>query len=891
MCKQLICLTSLVLALVLVGSAGAQPTGEILVEWWLNFGGNAVADVLNNPDYPDNPDGSTWLDVFEVPQGGKPADLSVLGDNYGARLRGYLYPPADGDYTFWITGDNGSDFLLSTDEDPANAIVMCQVPGTEWTGEREWDKYPDDQKSDPVTLTAGTKYYVEAIYKEGGGGDGVAIGWGGPTIGEGPEVIEGQYLSQWVRPSDLIASNPVPADGDLLRDTWVNLQWSAAPGAVSHDVYLGESFAEVNDGTGDTFRINQTGTMFLIGFFGFPYPDGLVPGTTYYWRIDEIEADATVQKGDVWSFMIPPRKAFRPDPPDGGQYVGLNATLNWTAGFGARMHYVNFGDNFDDVNNAVGGFPTVVASYTPGTLELEKTYYWRVDESDGPTTLKGDVWSFTTLPVIPIANPNLVGWWKFDKGYGTNVVDWSGHGNHGAIQGDPRWVTGQVGGALELDGAGDYVDCGNDATFDITAELTLAVWVNANDMLNGQHNCWLGKGDNAYAIKHQSGNYIEFFIYDGAWNSAQYSTNLTSLNGEWHHMAGTYDGSQLRFYLDGQLEVTLAHASTIGTATHPVTIGENSQATGRFFDGLIDDARIYNKALTLEEIQDAMRGDPLLAWNASPKNNATVDVGRARQPLTWSPGDNAAQHDVYFGTDKDAVRNADASDATGIYRGRQTAASYSPPEPLEWGTGPYYWRIDEFNTDATISTGNIWSFAVGDFLVVDDFESYNDIPAAEPGSNLVYLTWQDGYDNPATNGSTIGYTTGASMETDTVHGGLQSVPYAYNNNFKSSQATLPLTSLRDWTQEGVTKLSLWFYGDPANAPERMNVALNGTAPVYHDDPSAATIDDWTEWIIDLSAFGVPLTNVTSITIGFGIPGSTAAGGTGDMLFDDLLLIR
>ncbi len=129
------------------------------------------------------------------------------------------------------------------------------------------------------------------------------------------------------------------------------------------------------------------------------------------------------------------------------------------------------------------------------------------------------------------------------------------------------------------------------------------------------------------------------------------------------------------------------------------------------------------------------------------------------------------------------------------------------------------------------------------------------------------------------------------METGNVHGGHQSVPYAYDNNFKSSQATRTLTSRRDWTQEGVAKLSLWFYGDPANAPERMNVALNGAAPVYHTDPSAATIGAWTQWPIDLSEFGVPLTNVNSVTIGFGIPGSTAAGGTGDMLFDDLLLIR
>jgi hypothetical protein len=153
------------------------------------------------------------------------------------------------------------------------------------------------------------------------------------------------------------------------------------------------------------------------------------------------------------------------------------------------------------------------------------------------------------------------------------------------------------------------------------------------------------------------------------------------------------------------------------------------------------------------------------------------------------------------------------------------------------------------------------------------------------------MVWADGYSNPAVNGAFVGNMDVPLMEHSNVHGGSQAMPYSYDNNFKTSQATLPLTSLRDWTREGITKLSLWFYVDPANAPERMNVALNSAAPVYHTDPSAATIGAWTQWTIDLSEFGVPPTNVTSITIGFGVPGSTAAGGTGDMLFDDLLLIR
>ena len=124
------------------------------------------------------------------------------------------------------------------------------------------------------------------------------------------------------------------------------------------------------------------------------------------------------------------------------------------------------------------------------------------------------------------AQADLVGWWRLDDGSGTTAADSSGNGNDGTIQGDPQWVAGKVGGALEFDGDGDYVDCGNDAVFDITEEITLSVWINANDILNGEHNCWLGKGDNTYAIKHQSGNNLEFFVYDGSWHATNYTLTL-----------------------------------------------------------------------------------------------------------------------------------------------------------------------------------------------------------------------------------------------------------------------------------------------------------------------------------------------------------------------------
>ena len=102
---------------------------------------------------------------------------------------------------------------------------------------------------------------------------------------------------------------------------------------------------------------------------------------------------------------------------------------------------------------------------------------------------------------------------------------------------------------------------------------------------------------------------------------------------------------------------------------------------------------------------------------------------------------------------------------------------------------------------------------------------------------------------------------------------------------------MTLVSPHDWTADEVTKLSLWFRGNSSNAEDRVYVALNGNAVVYHDDPAATQMTGWTEWVIDLAAFGVDLTNVNSITIGIGTTNSPAAGGTGTMHFDDLRLIR
>jgi hypothetical protein len=204
------------------------------------------------------------------------------------------------------------------------------------------------------------------------------------------------------------ASKPTPRDGSYIDDTWVSMTWKPGDFAVSHDVYFGENSDEVNNGTGDTFQGNQTTMDFLVGFPGFLYPDGLVPGTTYYWRIDEVnDADPdSPWKGDVWSFRVPPKTAYQPTPTDGVQLADANnVTLRWTPGFRAKLHTIYFGEDYDEVNNATGGVMAGAASYNPGPLELEKVYYWRVDEFDPPATYKGDVWSFATPGAVGNPQP------------------------------------------------------------------------------------------------------------------------------------------------------------------------------------------------------------------------------------------------------------------------------------------------------------------------------------------------------------------------------------------------------------------------------------------------------------------------------------------------------
>jgi hypothetical protein len=265
-------------------------------------------------------------------------------------------------------------------------------------------------------------------------------------------------------------------------------------------------------------------------------------------------------------------------------------------------------------------------------------------------------------------------------------------------------------------------------------------------------------------------------------------------------------------------------------------------------------------------------------------SNGAENVNQ-KQILTWAPGDNSASYQVYFGTDKDAVRDADTGSPE--YKGGKNLDSESyDPGLMEWDTD-YYWRVDEVKADGTTQKGMVWGFTAANFFIIDDIESYNDIEEGQAGSNRIYNAWVDGYNDP-TNGSQTGHLDPPFYEETLVHSGNKSMPFTYDNAAGKSEATLTLTDRRDWTERGVNRLTIWFLGNLMNSPEQMYVMLNGSATVNHDNPEAAKEAKWTEWNIDLQAFadqGVNLASVNSITLGL----SSVTGGSGILYFDDIRL--
>jgi hypothetical protein len=157
--------------------------GTILREFFQWSNGTFVAPPNFNP--ATTPTSAQLMAQLETP--------TNISDWYTHRVRGYLHPPQTGNYQFWLATDDDGELWLSTTDQPANKQKIAYIAGN-WAGVREWNKHAT-QQSVLIPLVAGQRYYIEVLQSEGGGGDNLAVGWSGPGLPAGINVVEGRYLS------------------------------------------------------------------------------------------------------------------------------------------------------------------------------------------------------------------------------------------------------------------------------------------------------------------------------------------------------------------------------------------------------------------------------------------------------------------------------------------------------------------------------------------------------------------------------------------------------------------------------------------------------------------------------------------------------------------------
>jgi len=616
------------------------------------------------------------------------------------------------------------------------------------------------------------------------------------------------------------------------------------------------------------------------------------------------------------------RKAWNPSPVNDAYDVPLSKTLTWNAGTDPdtgseyTRHDVYFGTNFDDVNSGTVPTATVtgINEHTPPAFDYYERCYWRVDGVNASNeTLKGNVWTFKAIyDDALIVDPNLVGWWKLDG----DPTDSSGYGNHGIENGNPGYVTGYDGQAIDFDGSDDYINCGNPPRFNMNTNITVACWVKSP--LGPSWSSFVskrGEDGQGWKLRRQGGGNFATFTLRGTSAGDDPTGNININDGEWHHVVGTYDGANRNLYVDGQFDTggSLADTGTINPAPNDnVVIGAFSRidrdpTVQTLTNATLDDVRIYDYALTNAQVIEVMRINLAWAWSPDPRNGET---GVDKEPtLSWTPGDYAPPtdgHFVYFGAD-DPANLALAADQP------QSPSNYSPGA-LDLDT-TYYWAVDEANDAAPgdVDPGKIWSFTTSDHLVIDDMDSYE---SQEP--NYIFNTWKDGfgdYNCVGGNGTGSGLSSGSinlsefqSMKYEYDNDGMVSVPYpsgpldeprAFYSVAKANVADLPSGIGSDWTVGGAEALVLHFYGETTNSIESMWVELTdgsgGKATATYgdyadEDPCDIDKVSWYQWNIDLDDFtGVTLTDVNSIAIGIGDPDATEPGGGGVIYFDDIRL--
>jgi hypothetical protein len=215
---------------------------------------------------------------------------------------------------------------------------------------------------------------------------------------------------------------------------------------------------------------------------------------------------------------------------------------------------------------------------------------------------------------IPSPHSGLVGYWNFDEGTGTIAYDLSGYGNNSTLNNfnfneTSGWTTGKIGKALIFDGSDDWVRVSSSTSLDINKNISVFAWVNRSRIVDWERILgkfyWLGYETGSWELDLGQGYLRCNFNINGTWVSANAPAGTNNATGTWYFVGCVYDGSRLYNYVNGELKSTFMASGDITTTTYPLAIGATSNGTAiqNVIQGIIDEIRIYNRALSDSEIK------------------------------------------------------------------------------------------------------------------------------------------------------------------------------------------------------------------------------------------------------------------------------------------------
>ncbi|HXJ55654.1 MAG TPA: LamG-like jellyroll fold domain-containing protein, partial [Verrucomicrobiae bacterium] len=241
-------------------------------------------------------------------------------------------------------------------------------------------------------------------------------------------------------------------------------------------------------------------------------------------------------------------------------------------------------------------------------------------------------------------SPGLVAAYSFNEGSGTTVADLSGNGNGGSLSSTTTWnAAGKYGSALSFSGTTARVTIADAPSLRLTNAMTLEAWVNPTTVSSAWRDV-IYKGNDIYYLMATTSNGSGRPAVGGTFNAVNvnlYGTAVLAVN-TWSHLAGTYDGTTLRLYVNGLQVSTLTQPGLIQTSTNPLQIGGDS-IFGQTFQGQIDEVRVYNRALSAAEIQTDMNTAIGAAQNTAPTisavSNQTINEDTSTAAIAFTVGD------------------------------------------------------------------------------------------------------------------------------------------------------------------------------------------------------------------------------------------------------------